>query len=251
LKRNKLTAIIRAHEAIFDGYRFQLLSEETQVPKVITIFSAPNYCDVYKNKAAFLIFADDQVDIKQFDASPHPYFLPNFMDVFTWSMPFVAENACSVLKEVLSFATTNGGSSKCTQEIVERVNVTNSDLSNPAETVEMPLRQDKKRRNVVLREKVIAISKMVKLFHVVRTQNETISKLKILLPSGQLPSGLLSQGSRAIADALYFARVAEIDLVNEQLPLRRQFSLPELPVKRSQLKFRKSDYIRSKTQSVC
>jgi len=248
LKRNKLTAIIRAHEAIFDGYRFQLLSEETQVPKVITIFSAPNYCDVYKNKAAFLIFADDQVDIKQFDASPHPYFLPNFMDVFTWSMPFVAENACSVLKEVLSFATT---CRRNTQEIEELVNVTNSDLANPAETDEMRPRKDKKRRNDVLREKVIAISKMVKLFHVVRTQNETISKLKILLPSGQLPSGLLSQGSRAIADALYFARVAEIDLVNEQLPLRRQFSLPELPVKRSQLKFRKSDYIRSKTQSVC
>jgi len=248
LKRNKLTAIIRAHEAIFDGYRFQLLSEETQVPKVITIFSAPNYCDVYKNKAAFLIFADDQVDIKQFDASPHPYFLPNFMDVFTWSMPFVAENACSVLKEVLSFATTCRGN---TQEIEERVNVTNSDLANPAETDEMQPRKDKKRRTAILREKVIAISKMVQLFNVVRTQNETISKLKILLPSGQLPSGLLSQGSKAIADALYFARVAEIDLVNEQLPLRRKFSLPELPVKRSQLKFRKSDYIRSKTQSVC
>merc|ERR1719397_2408301 len=92
---------------------------------------------------------------------------------------------------------------------------------------------------------------MIKLFNVVRTQNDTISKLKMLLPSGQLPSGLLSQGSSAIADALYFARVAEIDKVNEQLPLRTQFSLPELPVRRSQLRFRKPNYIKSKTHSAC
>ena len=42
LKDNKLTSVIRAHEAQVDGYKMQMINRSSGIPRVITIFSAPN-----------------------------------------------------------------------------------------------------------------------------------------------------------------------------------------------------------------
>jgi len=54
LSRNKLLSVIRGHEAQLDGYKMSRWNGDTKFPAVITIFSAPNYCDVYKNKGAVI-----------------------------------------------------------------------------------------------------------------------------------------------------------------------------------------------------
>ena len=55
LQQNNLLSIIRAHEAQDAGYRMYRKSQTTGFPSLITIFSAPNYLDVYNNKVEYLI----------------------------------------------------------------------------------------------------------------------------------------------------------------------------------------------------
>lgn len=197
LNKNNLTAIIRAHEACFDGYKFLFVSEQTQIPRVITIFSAPNYCDVYKNKGACLKFKDDLLNIRQYVCSPHPYYLPNFMDVFAWSMPFVAEKVCDMLYNVLAF----GAQDAPIQE--EKV--------KPESII--------KRRGLILRDKVLAVSRMMKVYNVIREEQENIVKLKALSPSGRLPNGILTKGPDAIVKAVSgFSSAQEADRTNERMP---------------------------------
>jgi serine/threonine-protein phosphatase 2B catalytic subunit len=101
LERNNLLSIIRAHEAQDAGYKMYKKTKTTGFPSVITLFSAPNYLDVYNNKAAILKYENNVMNIRQFNASPHPYWLPNFMDVFTWSLPFVGEKITDMLIGIL------------------------------------------------------------------------------------------------------------------------------------------------------
>jgi serine/threonine-protein phosphatase 2B catalytic subunit len=49
-------SIIRAHEAQLEGYKMHTWNGKVDFPTVITIFSAPNYCDVYNNKGALIKF---------------------------------------------------------------------------------------------------------------------------------------------------------------------------------------------------
>jgi serine/threonine-protein phosphatase 2B catalytic subunit len=73
------------------------VSKDSNLPCYITVFSAPNYWDQYGNKGAILNIIKDELDIVQFDSSPHPFTLRHFMNVFDWSVPFVAEKVTELL----------------------------------------------------------------------------------------------------------------------------------------------------------
>ena len=96
-KKNNILAIIRGHESQQDGYKMHKWNGPSDFPMVITVFSAPNYCDVYGNKGAIVKFENNTLNIQQYTCATHPYHLPNFMDAFSWSLPYV----CSKVFEML------------------------------------------------------------------------------------------------------------------------------------------------------
>jgi len=91
LDKNRLLCVIRAHEAQDLGYKMYKQHPRNKFPTLITLFSAPNYLDAYGNKGAVMRYDKTVMNIRQFQHSEHPYWLPNFMDVITWSLPFVSE----------------------------------------------------------------------------------------------------------------------------------------------------------------
>lgn len=67
LKDNGLDLLIRSHEVKMEGYEVEADN------KLITIFSAPNYCDSMGNKGAFIRFDKTLVPkFTKFTAVPHP-----------------------------------------------------------------------------------------------------------------------------------------------------------------------------------
>jgi len=198
LQKNKLLSVIRAHEAQNAGYKMHLQNDATGFPSVITLFSAPNYLDAYNNKGAVLRYENNIMNIRQFTYSPHPYWLPNFMDVFTWSMPFVSEKVAEMLLVLLNL---------CNDEEIDKREL---EASTPTE--------EEKRRQM-LRAKVKSVSKMMRMFTLLRQERETIMMIKSFSPSRKIPQGLLTEGKDALKKALGdFAKARKMDMVNEKRP---------------------------------
>lgn len=146
------------------------------------------------------------MNIRQFNCSPHPYWLPNFMDVFMWSLPFVGEKVTDLLMSVLN---------TCDDEEEDD---TEAQVPMP---VPVPVKL-KAARKEVIRNKIKAIGKMARVFTILRQEAESVIELKGLAPGGQMPAGSLVEGKTSLRKAISsFEEAQKLDRENEKMPPQR------------------------------
>ena len=210
LEKNNLLSVIRAHEAQDAGYRMYRKTRTTGFPSVMTIFSAPNYLDVYNNKAAVLKYENNVMNIRQFNCTPHPYWLPNFMDVFTWSLPFVGEKITDMLIAILN---------TCSKEELEEDSTpTTTGPSSPPTPVEKDAIETSEAKKRAIKNKILAIGRLSRVFQVLREESERVTELKTA-SGGKLPQGTLMLGAEGIKQAIHnFEDARKVDIQNERLP---------------------------------
>jgi len=196
LEENKLLSIIRAHEAQDAGYRMYRRFDKTGFPAVITLFSAPNYLDSYLNKAAILRYEAGVINIRQYSHSEHPYYLPGFINVFNWSLPFVAQKVQQILSIIYK-------------------------LVDDAEEEKSELQAQKREE---MRAKIRGVIRMVHIFQLMRKARDreppipfTISRKGVNVPlSG--PEVLTRSDPSKIRIPASFEAVKELDKPNEARP---------------------------------
>lgn len=193
LNKHKWLSVIRAHEAQDSGYRMYAKNQKTGFPALITIFSAPNYLTHYNNKGAIMRYENNSMTIKQFTDSPHPYYLPSFMNVFDWSLPFVAEKLGELLLVFLR-------------------------LVNDEE--EDNLEDQQQKRAEMLRKKVLTVSRMLNMFKTLRNERELAVTLNgLTVHAGQIPENIKKQPPEEVKTQLAtFQGVKAVDAVNEARP---------------------------------
>lgn len=237
LNHNSLLSVVRGHQPQDSGYRIYKINEMTNFPTLITLFSAPNYCGTYNNMAAVLVYNGESFNIKQFDSYPAPYFLPNQMNLFEWSLPFVSEKVVEILSAVLNICTEdelNNDAIKFNQKNMELIHQLND--SGKIEPVILPKKRGTSEEETAvdqsttetsgaalltsesLRKKLMLVGRMSRILSLLREEREKVDELKSL-NNGQLPKRTLIDGREELHNQLRsFKEARDLDIRNEGLP---------------------------------
>ena len=183
---------------------------------MITVFSAPNYCQTYKNKGAVILIENDKMNIKQYKDVEQPFHLPNNLDLFSWSLPFLVDKLGEMFDNIIKqnqlvdrkqLKVVRQASEMDFGKIITNMNEEKKD-------------QDKIRINKI-KAKVMTVARFNLLLKKERENAASITKAKKLMPDGKLPVGAIFGGvEETTANHLSnFIDSKKNDLVNEKFPV--------------------------------
>mmetsp|Transcript_19936 Transcript_19936/g.14644 ORF Transcript_19936/g.14644 Transcript_19936/m.14644 type:complete len:120 (-) Transcript_19936:44-403(-) len=119
------------------------------------------------------------------------------MDVFTWSVPFLAEKVTSMLYNIIKKG---------------------EDLSDEEEELGSGLG---KKQNV-MKGKITSVARISRMYTTLREESEILLKIKNISPDGKLPRGLLLEGKPAIKNVMkQFNLAKDLDKPNEKRPKKK------------------------------
>jgi len=140
--------------------------------------------------------------------------LPNYMDIFSWSLPFVTEKVTEMLFNLIKPAS-EAEDDDDDEDTDEKVNgMPKLNALNGSAAV-----QSLQKRGEVLRNKVKFVSKMLKMNKNLREQSETIVKAQVITPDNKISSDILSRYKDTSGSSSAFHNVRKADLMNEKRPM--------------------------------
>jgi serine/threonine-protein phosphatase 2B catalytic subunit len=107
------------------------------------------------------------------------------MDVFSWSVPFLAEKVTNMLFNILK----RGGGDE-DDEVINLPNMMSREIDS------------KQKRQLIMRGKVSSIARLTRMYTTLREESEMLLKIKNISPDGKLPRGLLLEGKPAIKNGM-------------------------------------------------
>jgi serine/threonine-protein phosphatase 2B catalytic subunit len=128
------------------------------------------------------------LNIQQFNYSQHPYLLPNFMDVFTWSIPFVGEKVMEMLYSIVKPAEGEEDKSSDDDDDDETMKSLELTMFGHQQKTKTPALNEKALK---IQNKIKSVAKMLKLQKVLREKSEEVIAKKA---ANQPPPSLQMNG---------------------------------------------------------